>query len=188
MTTSTTGLQEAPNATKYFARPGSHLTDADAQVIGPELQRLSREGLSSTEDIVNEGRKPDSPLSPYFTQDVQEAAHKQWRVEASHMARAIAVEYVGPDNRKEKVRAFLPIKVAHYNGTRKTKTTEFLPIEDVAGDPVYAAQLMLRFESELFAFYRRHKKLLAIPEFQASRYHRFFDLMAELEEDEDWQS
>ncbi len=76
---------------EYFSALGSRFTEEQAQVIGPELERLAARGRATEMDIVHAATDPRSPLHPFFEWDNSEAARKYRLLQAREMARAVQV-------------------------------------------------------------------------------------------------
>lgn len=77
----------------YKAVKGSHLKDKDAEVIGPELERLAEErgGRITAADVLGAATTPESPLHAYFEWD-DSAAAKAYRLDqARYIVRSIRV-------------------------------------------------------------------------------------------------
>lgn len=69
----------------YTARPGSHISDADAQRVGGFLDREFGERVFTASDVLNVARPADSPIHGDFTWDREDAAEK-WNL---HEARQL---------------------------------------------------------------------------------------------------
>jgi hypothetical protein len=79
---------------EYKARVGSRISDEDALILGPELERLAKAGRASTDDLLEEATKESSPLHDYLTWDPDVALVKCQKEELRHIARAVEVELV----------------------------------------------------------------------------------------------
>lgn len=78
----------------YKARPKSHISDEDAQIIGPEIERLRDLGNSSAPSIVREAEVPASPLHSYFEWDDTEAGRRYREHQARILARSIVITVI----------------------------------------------------------------------------------------------
>lgn len=166
-------IAPSPAAVRYYARKGSRLTDVDAQLVGPVLERLASENRSSAEDIVEEGTKAASPLHRYFEWDDGEAAHQHRLSQARDLGRSIEIEVVAlEDDTRKRVRSFLPVKILApvFGDGPLTNSTHYKPVQLVQETPSYAAQVVKRFERDAEALYRRNETLFDLPEFAESRF------------------
>jgi hypothetical protein len=101
--------------TRYSIREGFHLSQRDANVIGPELERIGQ-GREFSEipakEIVKEGSKKGSPLRAYllFDKSDKELAHQTRLERARYLCRALQVriEVVGR-TKPVPVRAFVTL-------------------------------------------------------------------------------
>jgi hypothetical protein len=110
-------------------RPGSRVK-GDPTRIGCEILRLTKEkGRSlSTEEFVEEAKKPESPLHDCIsTWDTQEAAEKWWRHEARQIMAQI--EIVDSDS-GVRIPLLLNIEVSEY-GHRYVETSLIAEREDL---------------------------------------------------------
>lgn len=66
---------------EYTAVPGSGFTEQDAQIIGPELERLAGLGVTTPDGIMDAAQDEASPLHPYFEWDNKAAAakYREWQ-------------------------------------------------------------------------------------------------------------
>lgn len=78
---------------RFRAATASHISTADAEVIGPELLRLveAAEGQLDLDALWQEAKKKNSPLHPYWNWNVEEAAKQAWRERAAYLARNVLV-------------------------------------------------------------------------------------------------
>lgn len=76
---------------EFVARPASMINDEDAKVVGPELERLAKEGRCNPDGIVGEASEKSSPLHPYFDWDDSTAAHRYRKWEARQLSKAVEV-------------------------------------------------------------------------------------------------
>jgi len=76
---------------ELVARYGSMINDDDAKIIGPELERLAKEGRCDPDAIVKEASRKKSPLNPYFEWDDSEAACRWRKQEARILSRSVEV-------------------------------------------------------------------------------------------------
>ncbi len=139
----------------YYASPGSHLTDADARVIGPVLQKLAAQGKSDVPSIVEAARSPKSPLHPYVEWDDAKAAEAHREHQANYLAKSVFVKVVSAGGEERSMRAFLPVFV-DVNGA-KSERRHFLPLSVVKGEPDLSSQVLQDARRGLRAWYTRYK-------------------------------
>lgn len=80
--------------TDYKVRKNYRFKKEDAQIIGKELERLSKkhQGRITPEIVLKEATKNKNPLHKYFDWDNDRAAH-QWRIQQTrYMIRSIEVQ------------------------------------------------------------------------------------------------
>jgi len=81
------------SAKQFKAVRGSHLRDSDAEIIGPELERLAEAhgGRLTAVQVLAAASQPESPLRPYFEWD-DSAAARQFRLDqARYLVRSIRI-------------------------------------------------------------------------------------------------
>lgn len=116
---------------EYFAKSGSSLSKEDAEIIGPEIERLA-DGTGITPSAVVLAAVPrSSPLHPYFEWDDSEAAHHYRLIQARKLMGSIEVKIVASDGSEHRVRSFFAIPVAP-GATREEH--KFMPIEVIRAD------------------------------------------------------
>lgn len=96
---------------EYFARVGSGFTDADARVIGPEIERLAVQGKSVPRHIVEAASDPKSPLHNYFEWQDDVAAQKFREHQARLMVASVVVRVVDNSGEEKSIRAFHSAKI-----------------------------------------------------------------------------
>ena len=73
---------------QYKAKEGSHIHDKDAQIIGQRLETLP---MITRQAVLNDARKPKSPLHRFIEWNSRKAA-ESWRLQqAQHLITAIRV-------------------------------------------------------------------------------------------------
>ena len=150
---------------EYFAVTGSRFSQKDAEIIGPELERISQkyEGIDA-KAVVCEAKNGESPLHNYFEWDDKEAAEKYREDQARAILRSIKVKIVTPNNEEVKTRAFLPVTI--YGEERKYK-----PIEQIMMDRQLVDQITEEAYRELVGWknrYETYRKLYPVFNHQMS--------------------
>lgn len=141
----------------WRAVKGAHLSDTDAAIIGPELERLAAlhgaevESLSP-DVIVEAAREASSPLHPYFEWDLAKAAAQMWREQAGYLVRSIRVTIVyqerGTPTRFE-VPAFVSVKIGGKHA--------YTPVRRVLDNPELLAQARASALRELMTWRDRYR-------------------------------
>jgi len=88
----------------YKPRFGSHLSEKQAQQYGRRINKIAHDGELTAEMVVDDARKPSSPLHDFFEWDDTEAAG-QWRLQQARVLVA-SIEIVREDNPNETTRAY----------------------------------------------------------------------------------
>lgn len=93
----------------YSIRSGTHApAGSDIQATGQALQAIEKanDGTIPVEAVIATARNSGSPLHPWFTWDVQQAAEERWRDQARYLVRSVRIETVeGPRNAYVNVRS-----------------------------------------------------------------------------------
>lgn len=98
---------------EYRARPGSRITDRDAQIIGPVLDELAEqnEGEIVAEQVVEAAQAESSPLHRYFEWDDSIAGHKYRLYESRRIIGSIHVKVMVNEEETE-IRNFFNVRGA----------------------------------------------------------------------------
>jgi hypothetical protein len=75
----------------FVARPGSHIRDGDAQVIGTFLEQTFNGKVFTVEEFIEEARPEEAPVHTYLTWDRDKAAGLWIRHEARNLIDAVMV-------------------------------------------------------------------------------------------------
>ena len=141
----------------YTARKGSHLTDAEAQVCGPHLDKLTEKnnGMITAEIVLENAKKKTSVLHDYFEWDDTAAALQHRLQQARGILNSIKVVVVRDNEQEETVRAFHVVTIKN----EKTQTNErgYTTIERVANDVDLRRQVLGQALKELEAWQRRYE-------------------------------
>lgn len=130
---------------EYFAATGSIYTDADAQKIGPVLEKLAEQGRSTPKQIVEAAKNEKSPLHGYFEWHDDIAAQLYREDQARYMARSIQVKVVDTEGVEREARAFYSAKVVPIENTeakRGSKQYQYVTIDTVMQDQQIADQVI----------------------------------------------
>jgi len=130
---------------QYKAVPGSRVSDADARVVGPELERIGRaNGDLTPEELAS------SPLHKFFEWSDRRAAQKYRLEQARHLIRSVQIKIVGERTPVE-VRAFVKVERATANG--------YMPTVKAFSRADYRAQVLTRALEELNVWQQRYAAL-----------------------------
>lgn len=132
----------------YQAAPGSHMNDEQAQRYGKRIDELEQKyGYTSAEIIVEDAKKPDSPLNDYFLWNKNKASYEYWLNQARELLRHIVIKVVGREESK-------PIR-AYFNVTASQELKEsgikqiYVSAEKVAKNRVYKEEVIAQALAEL---------------------------------------
>lgn len=117
------GLREKP--TPVVGTADGRMPDEQARIVRAELERIAGNadliGLT-TDAVVEAAKDPTSPLHGYFTWNIQEAARKQWLVEARKLIQSVRYVIVSQEtNEPVRVRSVISTKILN----QKDETTEY---------------------------------------------------------------
>lgn len=147
---------------QYRAKSGSGYSQKDAEVIGPELERLAADGRASAPEIVKAAAPDEAPLHPYFEWDDPEAARLYRETQARHIARSVVVVRVTnrPDGsqREEEIRAFHAVAVdrSEEEPEQKAEPRQYLSVDVVRGDRALASQVVAQAHREMLGWRKRY--------------------------------
>jgi hypothetical protein len=159
--------------TEYFARRDSRLTEADAKVIGPEIEKL---GAPTAEEVVDAARSTASPLHPYFEWNDTVAAVKYRLEQAREIIRAIVIR----TDEEEEMRAFLPVQTQKPGGEDEP-LKRYTPVQVIREKPDMAAQVLEDALAQLRGWQRRYSVYRSqFPTFEA-KLGSLFDAVEELD-------
>lgn len=143
---------------EYFSNQYARFNDEDAMVIGPELERLSREGKDSPEDVIEAARSKRNPLNGYFEWDDSKAAEKYRISQANYMIRHIEIE-IRIDNSIQRTRAFHHVDIEIIGANDDTeRDRKFVPLSVIEQDEAMALQLVNRCLVELRNLQNRYSQ------------------------------
>lgn len=170
------------NLKEYFARAGSHFSDQDAQVIGPELERL---GDSRADEIVNAARSEHSPLHPYFEWDDSIAAEEYRKRQARNMAAAIVVKVVDRRGQPQEVRAFHAVRIEQKPNVNiieeATTPKHYVPVDKVRNDEELSEQVIAEAKRQLTGWMARYNAYRSLfPAFE-QELGQVFEVLNKLE-------
>ena len=103
----------------YKAAPGFHLSDKDAQILGPAWEALEKKlGRSPTvDDIVTEAKKKTSAFHPYFEWDPDTQIEIYLKSRARYLIQSLDV--LIPEKGGQPVRAIIPVGDGGFMSTVK---------------------------------------------------------------------
>ena len=125
---------------KYKAK-NDLITDADAQAIGEELERLHAEGLSRTpRNLLERARNRKSPLHHLFQWDDEKAAELQRIQTARSLIASVDIVHVreGPSKGYHSIRYHVDDRPRREYATRKEVLSDDLLLQQVS-DRLFSA-------------------------------------------------
>lgn len=152
-------------AVEVGARPGAHLTDAEAQLVHAEVLRLPPEERTG-ENLVRLARQPGSPLArvviPYGP---EEAARRHYAEHARKLLRSIEIRYLAPNGEvTERRPAFYALTLAPTEGQPQPAQKRYVIYREVAERAEYIDQVLARVRRDAATFRERaarYRELLA---------------------------
>ncbi len=141
---------------KYLPMPNARLSATQAQTVGKELQRISKQkGCLKPALIVEAARPPESSLHAFFTWDDTEAA-EQWReTQARGLVRSVRIVQCDmPSQEQPVIRAFVSVQAS--DTETKFEGHAYLPIQVATKSEDYKKQILDAAMSELREWKRRY--------------------------------
>ncbi len=135
----------------YVAVPGGGITDKDAAVVGPELERVFGDRPRTAEEVVRAARPKRSLLHPHFEWNDTAAAEEYRREQARWLLRHIAVVESNGEERPP-TRAFHAVTVEGLSGRA------YVPAQVVWSSPDFSGQIVAKAHRELVAWAARHRE------------------------------
>lgn len=175
---------------EYIAKPGSRLSQRDARIVGPELQRLADEqgaslpGLAPV-DVVEAARAEHSPLHPYFEWKDSVAANQYRLEQARHLTRSIEIRIAPAIS----TRAFVSIELknpasdkdsASDEDSEETKEIRYIPVSDVMTNSEFTNQKIEQFKKIIQRWREDIRVYTMFPAFTA-RFSRVIEAIDSLE-------
>ena len=141
---------------------GSHLTDAQAQVIGEETAAiLAGAGVITPRMIVDASSNDSTRLHGFFEWDDAEAADKHRLDQARSLLRSIEVYYqLEPSEESKPLRAM-------YSVVDEDDERVYVSLDTVIRSDVYREQVIKKAQKEMRSWackYRQYKELSAVVE------------------------
>lgn len=149
---------DAPTLNQTFAaREGSRLTDKDAQIVGPELERIEHvRGCLKPAEIVEESRPEEAPLHRFFEWDNSQAAQLYRQEQARTLIRSVVLITVG-EQETAPTRAF--VCVTQSKSETAFEGSAYISTVRAMRDDDYRGQVLQNAYDELSAFRHRYKHL-----------------------------
>ncbi|RLG20654.1 hypothetical protein DRN72_04825 [Methanosarcinales archaeon] len=157
----TTAVMTATSRT-YKARPGSRITDKQAQIYGECLEKIAEEkGVITPPDVVEEAKSETSPLHDYFEWDNEVAGEKYRLHQARNLINSIIVVVETPDETIEE-RAFFNVKIekeAHEQAEETEIKQAYVPVSVVVREKPYRDQILEQALREINYWKRKYENL-----------------------------
>ena len=173
------------NLKEYFARVGSRFSDADAQIIGPEIDRLALQSKSAATDILDSARVESSPLHGYFEWDNAVAAEEYRLDQARAMARCYVVKTVDMRPDAKPVRGTFAVRPMTVNRegqqVPRSGASVYMTVEQVQRNHYLAAQVLAKAKADLISWARRYQEVRVLFEGNANPLQPVFDFVDTLE-------
>src|SRR5690349_19070743 len=167
----------------WRAASNSRLTDKDATIVGPYLEEMARrlgtkiEGVKP-QQILEDARRPDSPLHSYFEWDETKAAYQYNLMQARYLARSVRLEItLKEDNRPRTYR--MPGLVSIQYGPKQNERT-YIPVGSVLTNSDHLAKAKADALRMLITWKERYKIYAGVPEF--AELKPIFDAIESLSE------
>jgi hypothetical protein len=159
--------EQEPIHYKYTPVDKSKIRKKDAQALGEMLaeNRLRNNGAVDIHEIIKGKDDPESPQYRYFTHDVEEAAQKQWEVEARYIVRSIQTEVVkvrffeGKEEKQVfKVRAFPAVP-------QGDNSSNYMHVSDVIASKQHSNSLHQNLYKYVLSAFDRYAQYLELTDY-----------------------
>jgi hypothetical protein len=140
----------------YKFSEGTRLPGIDPQAAGERLEAIRKRhnGHLLPKYVVDDARKPSSPLHDAFTWDDTEAADQYRLVQARYLIRHIVVVISEKNEPERTIRALVSIRGEDDNGS-----TSYVAIDDAMRSKNLRAQVLQKAYDELIAWAERYRRL-----------------------------
>lgn len=133
---------------KYKAKNGSRLSEKDAQLIGPELERIGKvERFITAEVVLKHASAKRSPLHDYFEWDDSKAAREYRLDQARHLLHSIVIEM----ENKSQIRAY------HHVFVESNDQKEYVHLNRAINEEPLWKQVVLNALKEASAWATRYE-------------------------------
>lgn len=142
---------------QYRARPGYHLNNHDAQIIGAEIIRQKQDKpWIRTEEFLESQRDPSAPAHLYFEWDDAKAAHQHRLYQARHLLRAIEVVYQDTDGETHVERLTWNLDVGVRDNGIAVNEPAYVPYTHLEEVSDFREQIADQAERELVSWLHRY--------------------------------
>lgn len=175
-------MSVVPTAATYTPRRGFHISREDAQIIGPEIERVAAKVDQKLDPIhvVAAARPDDAPLHPYFEWDDGLAAEAHRLNQGRLLMRAVQITYLhrGDPAKPRELRA---IPAFHHvnTGTEDKPEMHYMHINVIRKQPSLLQQIVTNARKELEGWRGRYEEYSIIAGFGLS-YDRVVEAIANL--------
>jgi len=168
----------------FRAHKGSPFTDAQAAIIGPELYRLAEAQAVNADElptavIVEEAKRETSPLHPFFTWNVEQAAQERWAEQARAIARSFQVEIVRVDSGRPTTYLVSGMVSVKPKDEDAPTAHVYVPIATAAAEPQYVEQMARQLLASYIQLREKYAYFADRPAFR--RFAHVFKATAALE-------
>ena len=141
---------------KHFKWSDGCRKSGDANGVGKRLEKIRRNngGQIPVDSAIDDARDTDSPLHPYITWNVKDAARKCWRSEMREVIRSLRV--CDPDE---------PIEERHYALHIVGEPNVYREASEVMADPEMAFKVIRQAQSEMHSAARRLDEIRGMKKF-----------------------
>ena len=146
----------------FKAKPGSQISDADANILGPIIEAMSGATGIRPEQLVNAGRDVFSVLHPFFEWDDGVAGEKYRVAQAAKLLRSVITLEIRADGETVPIRSFHlvhPDKNQDVFGDDESDAPVqgvYMSIEIVSRDEALRREVTGRAEKELESWIARY--------------------------------
>lgn len=177
----------------FGARPGSRITDNQAQVIGPWLEELGPKDAQEIVEAAASAAAPDEAHS-YFTWDNGEAGSFWRRHEARTLARSIVVKMVSVDSEGNEVEG-PPTTFPAFYAVRESEDSErthedslqrvYVSYTTVYESEDYKAQVIRDATRELMSYRRKYEGYRELFADEAPDLYKIFRAITNLDKEDE---
>lgn len=171
---------------EYLARPGSGLSHKTAAIVGPEINRLAKDGSLTAARLVYEAEPQESPLHPFFEWDNGKAGELYRHQQARQIITAVVIREERPAGEADRILpAFVHVRM---NGEQReaaglgdTPQSPYLPIAQVMSEDERVQEKMCEAARQLKTWRANFDLWRSVSGEFASRFQPIFEFVDGLE-------
>lgn len=164
----------------YTVKPGTRMSENDAQLVGVELQKIADGKVVTPSQIVKAAKAKESPLHKFFEWNDKVAANKYREWQARYIMCTVMVK-----EEDKEVRAFQSVSVvSESNLKNKQNEGGYVHIDVTKSNPVFCKQVIGEAKRNLSGWKEKYQTYKDVFEFNQV-FSKVFDAIDEIDMDEE---